>query len=269
MFDTKIILDEIKKNTNYQTVKPIELPECNHENLGDEVRCYNQFYIEEKKTSSKNEIAFMDFSNFERALRTAEMLCKAKCIPQKYWDNPSDALVVIQCGHEIGLSPMKSLQTMMIINNVPSIYGDTMLAICMKTKGKVGGFIDCVEVYDEDSGEWTCTVTRDGRVPKTYSFTNKEAEIGGFTKKPGPWQTNRKRMMQLKPRNFVLRDMFADILTGVMTVEEMEDIPKENNNKINEIEIKNTAESMKERLRTKLGNPNIVVSLDNESKDIL
>ncbi len=76
-------------------------------------------------------------------------------------------------------------------------------------------------------------------------------------------------MMQLKPRNFVLRDMFADILTGVMTVEEMEDIPKENNNKINEIEIKNTAESMKERLRTKLGNPNIVVSLDNESKDIL
>jgi len=212
---------------------------------------YEEKYFDNTPTiieKKRNEIDFMDFSNFERAWKTAEMLCKAKCIPQCFWENPADALVVIQSGHELGLSPMRSLQNMMIVNNRPSIYGDAMLAVCQATKGKVGGFIDCIEVYDDKTGEWTCTVTRDGRAPITRTFTMQEAKDGGFLSKSGPWQTSRKRMMQVRPRSFALRDMFADILMGVLTVEEMQDIAA--NEPVFKDE-KNTAESMKERLRAK------------------
>lgn len=206
------------------------------------------------REKSKNEVGFMDFSNFEKAWKTTEMLCKAKCIPQNFWDNPSDALVVIQSGHELGLSPMRSLQNMMIVNNRPSIYGDAMLALCMKTKGKSGGYIDCIEVYNEESGDWTCTAFRDGFEPKTQTFTMKEAIDAGFTKKPGAWQTNRKRMMQFRSRAFTLRDMFPDILMGVMTVEEMQDVDPTDHKKIN-VKIGSAVESMKERLKNKLNLP--------------
>lgn len=196
----------------------------------------------------KNDVNVMDFSNFEKAWKMVEMLCKAKCIPQNFWDNPEDALVVIQTGHEIGLSPMSSLRNMMIVNNRPSIYGDAMLALCMKTKGKVGGFIDCIEVYNEETQDWTCTVSREGRETKSKTFTMQDAKDGGFLTKPGAWQTSRKRMMQFRSRSFVLRDMFADILMGVLTVEEMQDVEQP---QAKAIESKNTAESMKERLKIK------------------
>ena len=231
-----------------------DMPKAVHSKIGDDLSIHNQFYIEPKKEYQKNEISFMDFSNFERAWKTAEMLCKAKCIPQNFWDNPADVLVVIQCGHELGLSPMKSLQNMMIINNKPSIYGDAMLAVCMKTKGKVGGFIDCIETYDKNSGEWTCTVSRDGREPISQTFTMEEATIGGFLKKPGPWQTNRKRMMQFRPRAFALRDMFPDILMGVMTVEEMQDV-ESTDSKTKDISSNSVVDSMKERLKSKQSEP--------------
>ena len=219
----------------YQTVE-IEAP-------SQEVRVY--------KEKPKNEVAFMDFSNFEIAWKTAEMLCKAKCIPQCFWDNPADALVVIQSGHELGLSPMRSLQNMMIVNNRPSIYGDAMLAVCQATKGKVGGFIDCIEEYNNETGEWTCTVTRDGRAPITRTFTMQEAKDGGFLSKSGPWQTSRKRMMQVRPRSFALRDMYSDILMGVLTVEEMQDVESFSRLEYKHLETKSTVDSMKDRLKIK------------------
>jgi len=226
-----------------------DIPDSCHYMKVDETGKYGKLYMEEKQINKKNEISFMDFSNFDSAWKTAEMLCKAKCIPQRFWDNPADALVVIQFGHEVGLSPMRSLQTVMVVNNIPSVYGDAMLALCMSTKGKVGGYIDCIEIYNEETQDWTCTVIRDGVEKKSQTFTLKDAELGGFLKKPGAWQTNRKRMMQLRSRAFTLRDMFPDILMGIMTVEEMRDV--ESFNEKNIIESKSTSDSMKERLKAK------------------
>jgi len=223
---------------------------------------------------NKSEISFMDFSNFEMAWKTAEMLSKARCIPKEFWDNPADVLVIVQFGHELGLTPMASLQNMMIVNNRPSIYGDAMLAVCMRTKGQSSGFIDLIEVYDESKYEWSCTAIRDGRQDITRTFTLEEAKLGGLLNKPGAWQTNRKRMMQFRPRSFALRDMFPDILKGIPTVEEMKDIPFE---KQNNLEIKNTVDSMKERLKNKLSpipltfsepsNIKVNLSLDNNGKE--
>ena len=209
---------------------------------------YRQYIPRTEK--NKSEISFMDFSNFEMAWKTAEMLSKAKCIPKEFWDNPADVLVVVQFGHELGLSPMASLQNMMIVNNRPSIYGDAMLAVCMRTKGQPGGFLDCIEIYNEEKCEWSCTAMREGRQDITRTFTMEEAKLGGFLNKAGAWQTNRKRMMQFRPRGFALRDMFPDLLKGLSTIEEMRDEGQSSKASNNEA-IKNTVDSMKERLINK------------------
>lgn len=201
----------------------------------------------EKTKENNSVVSFMDFSNFEMAWKTAEMLSKARCIPKEFWDNPADVLVIVQSGYELGLSPMTSLQNMMIVNNRPSIYGDAMLAVCMRTIGQKYGFIDCIEAYEVSSGEWECTVLRDGREKIIRTFTMQEAKEAGYLTKPGSWQTNRKRMMQFRPRSFALRDMFPDILKGIPTVEEMKDV-EQPEQLVYDKNIKSTVDSMKERL---------------------
>ena len=199
---------------------------------------------------SNSDINFMSFCNFDRAWKTAEWLSKAKCIPQEFWGNPSDILIVVQSGHELGLSPMVSLQNMMIVNNRPSIWGDAMLAVCMKTKGMKGGFIDCIEAYNKETGEWSCTALRDGREPITRTFDDNDA--GALLKKGGSWQMNPKRMKQMRCRSFTLRDMFPDILKGIITIEEMRDVELIDKNRNFERIEKNTVETFKQNLKNKI-----------------
>ena len=43
--------------------------------------------------------------------------------------------------------------------------------------------------------------------------------------KPGPWQQYPDRMLQMRARGFALRDTFADVLRGLISREEAEDMP--------------------------------------------
>lgn len=202
---------------------------------------------------AKNSLNFMDFSNFEKAWKTAEMISKARCIPQQFWDNPADVLVAIQYGDDLGLKPMQSVQKIMVVNNRPALFGDAPLALCMSHHS----FIDCIETYDEDTETAFCTVKRKGREPKTKKFSRGMAERAGLWGKRGEkgvsaWVTNPERMLQFRARGFALRDMFADVLSGMQIYESIEDViehaPLKNTNNLIE---NNTAESMKERLKTK------------------
>lgn len=231
----------------------------------DEKIVYNQFYREEKQIYKKNEISFMDFSNFDNAWKCAEMISKARCIPKEFQGNPSDILVAIQFGHDLGMKPMTSLQNIMIVNNKPSIYGDAMLAVCMAFPD----FIDCIESYDSETQQASCTVKRKGREPLTRIFNRKMAESARLWGKvsstgiPSPWVTSPERMLQFRARGFALRDMFPDVLKGMPTVEEMRDVESFNESKF--IESKSTSDSMKERLKAKQSE-NLLTS---SKKDIL
>ncbi len=234
-----------------RTLNLSDIPECSHQTIMSDVNHHNQFYREPKKEHQKNEISFMDFSNFEMAWKTAEMISKARCIPKEFQGNPSDILVAIQFGHDLGMKPMTSLQNIMIVNNKPSIYGDAMLAVCMAFPD----FIDCIEKYDHEKQEASCTVKRKGREPLIRIFNKKMAESAKLWGKvsstgiPSPWVTSPERMLQFRARSFALRDMFPDVLKGMPTVEEMRDVSSEKES--NSIEIMNTVDSMKERLKNK------------------
>jgi hypothetical protein len=210
-------------------------------------------YIAEPPRKPKNEISFMDFSSLENALKTAEVLCKARCIPKEFWDNPADILVAVQFGHDIGISPMTAIQNVMIINNRPAIWGDLMLAVCMRSRFQKGGFIDCIETYDEDTQTAYCTVTRDGRDPVTRKFSIDDAKNANLLGKPGSWQTHRPVMQGHRARTRCLKDMFPDLLKGVSGIEEMRDIIEGSfERKPNNLELQSTPNSMKERLKEKL-----------------
>ena len=157
-------------------------------------------------------------------MKACSMLAKSDLTPAGYRNKPEDIFIAISYGHELGLNPLASLQGIAVINGKPSVYGDAMLALCRKHPE----FEDIQESIS-GSGEnmkATCKIKRQGQSWSEYTFTISMARKAGLLNKKGPWQTHLERMMQMRARGFVLRDVFADALGGVITTEEAEDYPE-------------------------------------------
>jgi hypothetical protein len=130
--------------------------------------------------------------------------------------------VAIQMGMELGLSPMVSLRTIAVINGRPCLWGDGAM-------GLVSGSGQLESIHETASGEGenytaTCTVKRKGRPEASASFSVADAKRANLWGKAGPWQQYPKRMLQMRARGFALRDVFADVLQGLMTSDEAADI---------------------------------------------
>ena len=158
-------------------------------------------------------------------MRACTMLAKSDLTPAGYRNKPDDIFIAISYGHELGLNPLASLQGIAVINGKPSVYGDAMLALCRKHPA----FEDIQETItgSGDNMKAVCKIKRKGQSWSEYTFTTAMARKAGLLNKKGPWQTHLERMMQMRARGFVLRDVFADALGGVITTEEAEDYPTE------------------------------------------
>lgn len=155
----------------------------------------------------------------EEAFRLAGALAASGMAP-KGIDRPEQIMVAIMAGAELGLAPFQSLQSFAVINGKPSIWGDGMLAV-VRARG-----VKVQEWFDDDDAPTKafCHVTRPDtgeEIERTFSLSDaKKANLIGKT---GPWQTNQKRMLQMRARAFALRDGCADMLRGIQVREEVED----------------------------------------------
>ncbi len=174
----------------------------------------NHAVIEQNQSSN----GFMNFGNFNDAMKCAEMISTSDLCPEKYRGKPASVLIAIQHGLELGLKPMQALQNVAVIHGKPSIYGDALIAICLASS--VCDFID--ESFDDATMTATCTAKRKNGVAQTETFSKKDAEIAGLWNKAGPWKSYPKRMLKMRARS-CLKDVFADILKGFISTEEAQD----------------------------------------------
>lgn len=157
-------------------------------------------------------------TNYGEARDFALAISKSGLAPKDYIGKPENALIAMAMGADVGLSPMQAIQNISVINGRPSLWGDAMLAIVQAHPD----FVDFVETNDGVTA--TATLTLRGRAPTTQSFTVDDAKKAGLWNKQGPWQTNPKRMLQMRARSFCLRDGAAYILKGLGSAEENADI---------------------------------------------
>lgn len=166
----------------------------------------------------------MELRTFDELERWAQMAARSKMVP-KGFDNPSDIILAVQMGAELGLRPMQSLQNIAVINGRPSVWGDAMLALCkthplyVSTEETVSG--------EGESRTATCTMIRRGEPPVVRMFSIADAKKAGLWGKAGPWQQYPDRMMQMRARGFAARDCYPDKLKGLISREEASDIPLE------------------------------------------
>lgn len=179
--------------------------------------------LRENHDVSLEQTAFsMKPRTLDEALKYAEMMSQSDLVPSSYKGKPGNILVAIQMGMELGMTPMRALRSIAVINGRATIWGDELLAMVQSSPV-------CEWVDESESSDTVgiCTVKRKGHPRHTQTFTLDDAKRAGLLGKQGPWQQHTARMLKLRARGFALRDKFADVLAGLVTSEEAADIPAE------------------------------------------
>lgn len=166
-------------------------------------------------------------NTLDEAWRFCTAIAQSGLAP-KGMDTPQKVLYALELGFEVGLPPLAALQSIAVINGRASLYGDVMLGLCVGS-GKFDE--DAFEedwIRDKDHnviGAYCVTRRLPNGKPRRWDFTIDDAKTAKLWGKEGPWSTTPKRMMQMRARAFCLRDVFPDVLKGIVSREEASDLP--------------------------------------------
>jgi hypothetical protein len=157
--------------------------------------------------------------DIESVFRLAQVVHAAGMAP-KSLDSVEKCTVAIMHGLEVGFTPMAALQSIAVVNGMPSIWGDGMIALVRAS----GLLEDIVETIEDDKDGPTIAVCKVKRVGSPswvmQTFTRPQAMKAGLWRKQGPWMQYPQRMMQMRARSWALRDAFPDVLRGLNSAEE-------------------------------------------------
>lgn len=157
--------------------------------------------------------------------------------------------LMIAYGLSFGLHPFGAIKNVMIVNNIPSLYGDAVTAMCYATKELRKLQVEIIETDEELTFEVNkkkakniiakCYIRREGTEEITTSFSLKEAHEAGLlygtatdkrTGKPyqyakDVWHKYTTRMLSWRAKTYAIREAFPDKLVGLTTFEEVIDYP--------------------------------------------
>lgn len=159
----------------------------------------------------------------EAAMKTAEWMAKSDLVPKAYHGKPHDIVIAAAMGARLGLDPFSALAGIAVVNGRPTLWGDSMLAVCQQ-RPDWGGMQ--VEWSGEgDSLACAVSIVRKGHGEYSGSFSVADAKTASLWKKQGPWTQYPRRMLELRARSYALRGAFADALAGFHAREEVADEP--------------------------------------------
>src|SRR5580700_8540074 len=171
---------------------------------------------------------FMVPKSIAEVRELARMIALAEWAPDSYRDLDANYVqqkieLAIMHGATVGLGPVGAVQSIAVIDGMPTIWGDGALAIVERS----GLLEDMIEVYEVDGDEGLsaiCTMRRRRRPTAIQNrFSMAMAEQARLTRKEGPWQSYPQRMLKMRARSWTLRDGFADVLRGLHIREEVDD----------------------------------------------
>lgn len=162
---------------------------------------------------------------FPQTLKDAEdlaaTLCASQMVPKHYVNNPKNAVGAMAHGMPLGMNAMQAMQSVAMINGMPGLYGDGLLAVCRSCPA----WEWMTEVVDGETA--ICTAKRRNEPEVTATFSVQDAKRAQLWGKQGPWTQYPMRMLAMRARAFALRNLYADVLRGMGSAEELRDIPAE------------------------------------------
>ena len=159
--------------------------------------------------------------------RTAKMLSGSGLVPENYRNSPENCLVAIDLSNRLGLSPIMVMQNLYVVKGKPSWSG----SFCAAAVNGSGRFtpLEFIFVGEPGTPSHGCYARarrlNTGAVCISDTVTMQMAQMEGWLNKPGSkWQTMPIQMMQYRAAAFFARVHCSDILLGIPTYEEVQDV---------------------------------------------
>ena len=171
-----------------------------------------------------NTLSIMGFpvDSINHLFKFCKMICNSDFVPKAKRNKPVDCMLAIQYAFEVGLTPMCGIQSIYIINGVPTLKTDTMLALVKQHPD----FVSCDETIEGEGDDRvaTCSIIRKGnKNPIVRTFSVRNAKQAGLWGKTAPWREYSDRMLSVRARGFGVRDSFPEVLCGLIPAEEAKD----------------------------------------------
>lgn len=159
-----------------------------------------------------------EMQNLDEAIRFAEMMAKSALVPKALQKQPSDVLIVLLTGRELGLSPMASLRLVAVIDGKPVIESEAYVAI-VRSKPDCERF-ECVETTGQQA---TFVAKRKGHNEQRLTWTLKQAAQAGLLGKDN-WKKYPETMLRWRCAGALARLEFAHHFAGCYMPDEAEEI---------------------------------------------
>lgn len=168
-----------------------------------------------------------DAKMMNMSFRTARMLSCSALVPDQYRNSPENCLVAIDIANRMGISPLMVMQNLYVVKGKPSWSG----SFCAAAINGSGRFTPLEFNFVGKQGEpsWGCyaSALRVANGVRCFSdtITMQMAQKEGWLNKPGSkWQTMPMQMMMYRAAAFFARAHCSDILLGLPTYEEVQDV---------------------------------------------
>ena len=148
----------------------------------------------------------------------AQIMAKSKMVPSHFFQKPEDLLVAFMAGEPLGLKPFQAAQSFAVINGSPTLYGDSLIAVCQTDPHYEWHKVD----YDAKTKTAKATVKRKNADPTEYFYSYQSVERAGLASRPN-WQKHPIKMLMNRALAHLMRMQFPAALRGIQSAEEMED----------------------------------------------
>ena len=158
------------------------------------------------------------FGVVDAALRLADTICDTQIVPQALRGHPDAVVAVILQGFELGLGPMQSLRSVVMIAGTPTLKAETMRAMILAR-----GHGYSLEATD-DAATFKCH-RREWPAERwdTFTFTMADAKRANLLGKDN-WKMYPRSMLSARVTSEAARAVFPDVVAGVSyTPEEIGD----------------------------------------------
>lgn len=172
------------------------------------------------------------FKNIDEAYRFAEAAVAGKLVPAG--DTAAAVVVKMQAGWELGITPMRALQNLVVFNGRLSMR-EMLATALVRSSGKMakGSQFEVWFTGDEDlktgalADNYTCHVRSqrsDESEPHETTFSVLDAKIARLWNKAqangvSPWVAYPKRMLLARCKQHHIQDNYSDVTLGIATYE--------------------------------------------------
>ena len=168
---------------------------------------------------------FKTTEGFGAATEMARALAASTVVPQNYQNNVANCLVALEMANRVGVSPLMVMQNTDIIHGRPS-WKSTFIIASINACGRFSAPLKFrIEGEGDNYGCIAWTLDHAGQVVYGPRVTIGMAKAEGWFNKSGSkWKTMPELMLQYRSAAFFGRIHIPDVLQGMHSTDEMEDI---------------------------------------------